>query len=103
MGRNKIRELPSKVLSFVVISVLLIIVLLFWVSYHYVKPFPPKSLIMATGTQGGAFASFGERYRQILARDNIRLELRLSSGAVENLRLLRDKSPKVEAGVGLRG
>ena len=98
MGRNKIRELPSKVLSFVVISVLLIIVLLFWVSYHYVKPFPPKSLVMATGMQGGAFAFFGERYRQILARDNIRLELRSSSGAVENLRLLRDKSQKVEAG-----
>ena len=98
MGRNKIRELPPKVLSFVVIPVLLIVVLLFWVSYHYVKPFPPKSLVMATGMQGGAFASFGERYRQILARDNIRLELRSSSGAVENLRLLMDKSQKVEAG-----
>ncbi|MCX5804288.1 MAG: C4-dicarboxylate ABC transporter substrate-binding protein [Proteobacteria bacterium] len=98
MGRNKIRELTPKVLSFAVISVLLIVALLFWVSYHYVKPFPPKSLIMATGSQGGAFAFFGERYRQILARDNIRLELRLSSGAVENLQLLRDKSQKVEAG-----
>ena len=98
MGRNKLRELPSRVLSIVLMVVLFIIVLLFWVSYHYVKPFPPKSLVMATGMQGGGFAFFGERYRQILARDNIRLELRLSSGAVENLRLLRDKSQKVEAG-----
>ncbi|HVN96488.1 MAG TPA: TAXI family TRAP transporter solute-binding subunit [Syntrophorhabdaceae bacterium] len=98
MGRNKVREVPSKVLSGVFLSILAILVFLFWVSYHYVRPFPPKSLTMATGMQGGAFTYFGERYRQILARDNIRLGLRLSSGAVENLRLLQDKSQHVDAG-----
>lgn len=98
MGRKKVRELTPRVLSIVFISILSIVVIVFLVSYYYVKPFPPKSLVMATGMQGGAFALFGERYKQILARDNIHLETRLSSGSVENLRLLNDKSQKVEAG-----
>jgi TRAP-type uncharacterized transport system substrate-binding protein len=98
MGRNRIRELPPRVLFIIALSFLLIISAFFWVSYHYIKPFPPKSMVMATGMQGGAFAFFGERYQQILARNHIRLGVRFSSGAVENLRLLRDKSQKVEAG-----
>jgi TRAP-type uncharacterized transport system substrate-binding protein len=98
MGRNKIKELRLRALSFLFISVLLIVVLLFWISYGYIKPFPPRSLVMATGMQGGAFDVFGERYRQILARNKIRLESRLSSGAVENFRLLRDKSQNVQVG-----
>jgi len=98
MRRKKVRELTPRALSVVFISILLIVLIVFLVSYYYVKPFPPKSLVMVTGMQGGAFALFGERYQQILARDNIHLETRLSSGSVENLRLLNDKSQKVDAG-----
>ncbi|MCG6538426.1 MAG: ABC transporter substrate-binding protein, partial [Syntrophales bacterium LBB04] len=46
----------------------------------------------------GACTLFGERYRQILARDNVHLETRLTSGSVENLRLLNDKSQKIDVG-----
>jgi hypothetical protein len=98
MGRNKIRELPPKILSFIIILTLLVMVFLFWVSYHYIRPFPPKSIVMATGMEGGAFAFYGERYKQILARDGIRVDLRFTSGAVENLRLLKNRAQGVEAG-----
>ena len=98
MRRKKVRELTRRDLSVIFVSILLIAVIVFLVSYYYVKPFPPKSLVMATGMQGGSFSIFGERYQQILARDNIHLKTRLSSGSVENLRLLNDKSQKVDAG-----
>ncbi len=98
MGRLKIRQLTPRALSALILMILAITGILFWVSYRFVKPFPPNTLIMATGMEGGSFAVFGERYRQVLARDGIRLEFRPSSGAVENLRLLRDKSQKVDAG-----
>jgi hypothetical protein len=75
MGRNKIRELPAKSLVFILGAILLITTFFFWVSSHYVRPFPPRSLVMATGMEGGAFAFYGERYRQILARDNIRVDV----------------------------
>jgi len=54
--------------------------------------------MMATGREGGSYAIFGERYRQVLAREGVRLEFHPSSGAVENLRLLRDESQWVDAG-----
>jgi TRAP-type uncharacterized transport system substrate-binding protein len=98
MGRNKIRELPPKTLAFIIIFALLVMVFLFWASYHYVRPFPPKSVVMATGMESGAFAHYGERYKQILARDGIRVDLRFTSGAVENLRLLKNRAQRVEAG-----
>jgi hypothetical protein len=44
---------------------------------------------MSTGAAGGAYHYFGERYREKLAQDGIEVELRPSSGAVENLRRLK--------------
>jgi len=48
--------------------------------------------------EGGSFAIFGERYRDILARDGIHLKLLPSTGAVDNLRRLKDASQSVDAG-----
>ncbi len=56
---------------------------------QYLAPLPPRSLVMTTGAPGGAYALYAERYRGILARHGIRVELKPSSGAVENLRRLK--------------
>jgi TRAP-type uncharacterized transport system substrate-binding protein len=53
---------------------------------------------MTTGFESGAYANFGERYRQILAREKIHLKLLPSLGSVENLKRLNDKSFHVDAG-----
>jgi TRAP-type uncharacterized transport system substrate-binding protein len=98
MGRLKIRQLTPRALSALILMILSITGILFWVSYRFVRPFPPNTLMMATGREGGSYAIFGERYRQVLAREGVRLEFHPSSGAVENLRLLRDESQRVDAG-----
>jgi TRAP transporter TAXI family solute receptor len=98
MGRQKIRQLTLSAWSVTVAIILLIVVLLSWMSYRFLKPFPPKTLIMATGMESGSYATFGELYRRALARDGIHVILRPTSGAVENLRLLKDRSQAVEAG-----
>jgi TRAP-type uncharacterized transport system substrate-binding protein len=53
---------------------------------------------MITGFENGSYAIWGERYRQILAREKIQLNLLSSSGSVENLQRLNDKSFHVDAG-----
>ncbi len=50
----------------------------------------PKHVVIATGGQDGAYFAFANRYRQILAKEGITLELRTTAGSVENSRLLRD-------------
>ena len=98
MRRNKIRELTPKTALLILIPVLLIIALVCWASYRFLQPMPPRTLTMTTGMEGGSFVIFGERYREILARDGIHLKLLPSTGAVDNLRRLKDASQSVDAG-----
>jgi TRAP-type uncharacterized transport system substrate-binding protein len=60
---------------------------------------PPRRLTMATGTAGGAYDAIGQRYRAILARHGVRLELVQTAGAVDNVARLRD--PRAGVSVAL--
>jgi TRAP-type uncharacterized transport system substrate-binding protein len=51
---------------------------------------PPRSIAMATGPEGGAYDAIGKRYQAILARAGVQLRLVSTSGALQNLALLRD-------------
>jgi TRAP-type uncharacterized transport system substrate-binding protein len=53
---------------------------------------------MTTGVEGRTYAAVGERYRQILACSDVHLTLLQSSGAVENLKRLKDRSLAVDVG-----
>ena len=98
MRRPVIKEVPPRTLRNAVGAVLLAVAGILWLSFHVVRPIPPRSLTMTTGMEGGSYAVMGERYRQVLARDGVRLDLLPSSGSVENLARLRDESKPVEAG-----
>ena len=73
MGLQKIRQLTLSAWSVTIFVIILIVILLSWMSYRFLKPFPPKTLIMATGMESGSYSAFGELYQQALARDGIRL------------------------------
>ena len=63
------------------------------VAYQFVDPAPPRSIVMATGQPGGAYARFGEAYAQRLAEHGITVELMNTAGSVENLALLNAGDP----------
>jgi TRAP-type uncharacterized transport system substrate-binding protein len=98
MGRIKIRGLTLRAALTILVPVLLVVLLIGWASYRFIPPMPPKKLSMTTGMKGGSFVIFGERYRQVLARDGIDLELIPSTGSMDNLRRLSDGSRSVDAG-----
>jgi TRAP-type uncharacterized transport system substrate-binding protein len=70
----------------------------FGASVFIVESLPPRTILMATGIEGGANYEIGIRYREILANDGVRLQLLPTSGSLENLRRLRD--PQSGASVG---
>lgn len=80
----------------VVLPALLIILAAFWIASRYIRPAPPDSFIMSTGAPGGAYHLFAERYREILARDGVAIELAQSAGSMENLARLRDPASRVD-------
>jgi TRAP-type uncharacterized transport system substrate-binding protein len=74
----------------------LIGVALLALAYLVLQPQPPKRVVLATGISQGAYAEFGGRYKSLLARHGITVELRPTQGAAENLALLRDSRSGVD-------
>lgn len=51
---------------------------------------PPRTVVMATGPEGGANYELGIRYREILAKAGVKLQLSPTTGGMENLTRLHD-------------
>lgn len=93
--RRIISLISNHSLLIILVSVLFVVLISIIIAYHFKAP---DNLIMTTGFESGSYAVFGERYREILAREKIHLELLPSSGSVENLNRLNDESYRVDAG-----
>ena len=93
--RRIISSISNRGLLAIIVSVLFIVLISIILAYHFT---PPDDLAFTTGFEGGAYSIFGERYQQILAREKIHLNLLPSTGSVENLKRLQDKSYRVDAG-----
>lgn len=63
---------------------------------HFVRPAPPRSLVISGGPEGSSFHRNAERYQKILERNGISLEVRSSSGSLENLDRLADPQSGVD-------
>jgi TRAP transporter TAXI family solute receptor len=69
----------------------------------YFIPTPPSKVTMATAFKGSSFEYYGRQYREIFARSNVDLELRPSSGAGENIKLLQDPRSGVQFSLMVSG
>ena len=67
-------------------------------SLFIVTTLPPRELVMATGAEGAANYELGVRYREILAKEGVKLELQRTSGSMDNLKYLRDPRSRVSVG-----
>jgi hypothetical protein len=76
----------------------LLVVAAFWIAFHYVRPAPPKTIVMTSGIEGSTFQVSAERYKTILARQGVTLKVIASQGSLENLKRLSD--PKAEVDIG---
>lgn len=68
----------------------------FLIAWQFVNPAPPRTVVIATGQQDGAYFLFAERYRELLAAEGIDLQIRQTAGSIENMRLLEDESSGVD-------
>lgn len=56
-----------------------------WGLFSLLEPPPPKSISMASGSQGGAYSATADVYRQLLDEVGVELKVEASSGSVDNL------------------
>ena len=59
----------------------------------------PRHVVIATGSTDGNYYALAERYRDILARDGVTLEVRSTAGSVENSQLLADAEANVSLAI----
>jgi TRAP transporter TAXI family solute receptor len=93
-----IRALRRHPLVLVVLAGIVLLAALWWAVFVLGHALPPRRVVMTTGPEGGAYRELGERYKKILAREHVKLELRPSLGNVENLQRLKDRRSGVSVG-----
>ena len=67
-------------------------------TFQFVEPAPPERIRIAAGSVTGAYYRYAERYREILARDGVELEILETAGAVENIARLQQPGESVDLG-----
>ncbi len=68
----------------------------FVVAYQFVTPAPPRNIIIGTGSPEGAYFAYGKKYHELFAKENIELEVKITAGSAENLKLLEADSNSVD-------
>ena len=102
------RKAPRLVARFVAISwrdlavtfgpILLISAAAIWLAVRLIQPAPPNTLTISAGPEGSSFWNAAQKYKAILARNRITLNVLSSEGAVDNLKRLSDPDSKVDVG-----
>ena len=83
-------------LSQVTLILVLVIGATLLIALHFVRPAPPNKFVISTGSVDGAYQLYGERYRNLIAKEKIDVILRSSSGSVENLNRLTNPESGVD-------
>ena len=78
--------------------ILLLSVIAIWIAFWFVRPAPPDTIVITSGPDGSQFRNTAERYRKILARNDVTLEILPSHGGLENLKRLSDPEFQVDVG-----
>jgi TRAP-type uncharacterized transport system substrate-binding protein len=84
-------------------AAVLFIVGISWLALDYFVPAPPSKFTIATGAKDQTYEAIGKRYRDILARSHVDVELRLTNGAGDNIKLLNDPTSGIKVGIAQGG
>ncbi|MEM4990314.1 TAXI family TRAP transporter solute-binding subunit [Collimonas sp. H4R21] len=74
------------------------IAVLGWALVTILKPATQRTIVITAGADKGIYNGFAERYAPLLKREGITLDIRSSSGSVENYQRLKDPESEYEVG-----
>jgi TRAP transporter TAXI family solute receptor len=77
---------------------LLVVALGFAAASMFVQPAPPDRIVIATGTEDGAYYYYAGRYADVFDRYGIKLDVQTTSGSVENFSMLAGEDSEIDAG-----
>jgi TRAP transporter TAXI family solute receptor len=99
-GLYRIRRvhMTVKVRRRLMVCGLIVLAGLIWAVVAMLNSPVQRTIVITTGAQGGIYQNFAIRYEPFLKREGIKLDIRSSSGSVQNYQRLTDKSSDVDIG-----
>jgi TRAP-type uncharacterized transport system substrate-binding protein len=73
-----------------------LVVAVVWASAQFLQPAPSRRIVLASGPDFGVYHRYAMRYKELLAREGVTVEERMTSGAADNLGLLVDAKSGVD-------
>ncbi|MDR1190942.1 MAG: TAXI family TRAP transporter solute-binding subunit [Verrucomicrobiales bacterium] len=65
--------------------------------WRFVDPAPPKQITIAAGPADSPYYWWAQKYAELFAKQGIKLNIRVTNGAVDNLKLMLDADSGVDA------
>ena len=103
-GRRRLR-LPANFvlvswrdLAVIVLPVVLLIVLVVWVAFKFVRPAPLNTIFIASGPEGSTFRTTADKYRKIIERNGVKVQILPTQGGLDNLKRLADPHNTADVG-----
>jgi hypothetical protein len=96
--RFRISQVSWRDLALTLGPFVVLVLVVLWITLHFVQPAPPDSIILTSGAEGSMFQVHAGRYAKILARQGVQLKILPSQGSLENLKRLSDAQFKVDVG-----
>jgi TRAP-type uncharacterized transport system substrate-binding protein len=107
-SNDRRRPAPRLVARFVAISwrdlavsfgpIILVSALAIWLAIRLIQPAPPNTLTITAGPVGSSFWNAAQKYKTILARNGVKLNVLSSEGSMQNLQRLADPKANVDVG-----
>ncbi len=75
----------------------------FLLANQFVKPSPPRTITIATGSQSGAYYAYAQDYKKRLAAKGVELNIISTSGSIDNIQRLKKQEVDlafVQSGTG---
>jgi TRAP-type uncharacterized transport system substrate-binding protein len=100
MNTDKLKEQFRRTLRrdlwIAIVPAALVIGVAFTVTFYFIKPAPPKKIVLAMAQDEGGFRYYARKYQEALAKHGITLELRPTTGSVTSVGLLADENSGVD-------
>jgi TRAP-type uncharacterized transport system substrate-binding protein len=69
-----------------------------WLAIALIQPAPPSTLVISSGPPGSTYWNAAQRYKRVLAKNGVTLDVLPSEGSAENLARLSDPNARVDVG-----
>jgi TRAP transporter TAXI family solute receptor len=93
---NRFRRALRRDVLLALAPVLLIAAAVLILAYQFVKPAPPRTVVLASGSVDGGYNAYAQRYKQFMARNGVTLDIRTSDGSMENMAFLMNPQSDVD-------